>query len=97
MNCIRGYDGFSRPVLLMYKGEEEFNTVVGGCFSILTTILLVMYGSQQMASVFANPAFSQQTDISYQDFTENHDGISLDTVTNTLAVQLMYMPLDKLF
>ena len=44
MSCIRQYDGFSKPILLKYKGEEEFNTVIGGILSVMTSLLLFGYG-----------------------------------------------------
>lgn len=56
---IRSCDSFSRPIIFTYKGEEEFNTTVGGIASIITSLLLFLYGSQQLLFLFIAPDFSE--------------------------------------
>lgn len=52
MSCIRQQDAFARPILLKYKGEDEFNTVVGGLVTIMTSLLIFAYGFQQVMFIF---------------------------------------------
>ncbi len=37
---IRSYDLFAIPVGLTYKGQNEFNTLFGGCTTVLLGIFL---------------------------------------------------------
>ena len=40
---IRQQDLFGIPVQLTFRGEKAFNTIAGGCVSILIVILLIAY------------------------------------------------------
>ena len=44
MGCIRSSDGFARPVQFTYKGEDEFTTTLGGVSSIITLVMIILYG-----------------------------------------------------
>ena len=59
MSCIRQQDAFARPIQLKYKGETEFNTVVGGIVTIFTGLILFLYGAQQVIFLFLSPDYSQ--------------------------------------
>ena len=47
-NMIRGTDLFGVPVQLTYKGQTAFNTICGGCISILLVISLATYFSLEL-------------------------------------------------
>jgi len=49
---LRHWDSFSKPILFTYKGESEFNTIIGGIATIITSILLLLYGGQQILYLF---------------------------------------------
>ena len=49
---IRSFDSFSKPIIFTYKGEEEFTTTVGGIATIITSLLLFLYGGQQLLFLF---------------------------------------------
>jgi len=58
MSCIRNYDGFAKPVNFSFKGGDEFTTATGGCMSIIVSLLLFMYGAQQILFLFIEPEFN---------------------------------------
>ena len=44
MSCIRSLDAYSKPVQFTYKGESEFNTLVGGIATLISSLLMIVYG-----------------------------------------------------
>ena len=40
---IRGQDMFGQPVLLNYKGDDTFKTLIGGIITIGITLIIVAY------------------------------------------------------
>ena len=41
-NAIKGIDFFAIPVQLTYKSQRKFDTVVGGCCSLLIILGILM-------------------------------------------------------
>ena len=56
-DVVRGSDLFGIPVQLTYKGSSSFNTICGGCVSILLVISLAVYFSFSLSEEFFNPQF----------------------------------------
>ena len=88
MGGIRSFDGFSRPILFTYKGEEEFNTNIGGVATIITSLLLLLYGGQQFLFLFLAPDYNETVTRNYQDFNTNTELLNLDTEQETVAIRL---------
>lgn len=85
---IRSFDSFSKPIIFTYKGEEEFTTTVGGIATIITSLLLFLYGGQQLLFLFLQPEFSEVVTRVYKDFTTNTDKLELDTENTTIALKM---------
>ena len=75
----------------MYKGEEEFNTNLGGVASILTFILLIIYAGQQIVYLWLEPEFLDYQMISHTDYASNEDSLVISTNEDTLATVLSYV------
>ena len=54
-NVVRGTDLFGVPVQLTYKGRTTFNTICGGCLSILLVIGLVVYFALEFHQEWLHP------------------------------------------
>lgn len=90
MRCIRNFDGFARPVMFTYKGEDQFTTVFGGFATIITSLLLLLYATQQVLFLFLQPDYSEMVISSYADFTTNKERLQINTEYNTLAAQVFF-------
>ena len=71
MSCLRGFDGFARPIQFTYKTEEEFTTLTGGIVTVLTTIMFIFYGGQQIAYLLLKPDFDEQAIVDFRDFNDS--------------------------
>ena len=69
LGFFRKWDGYAQPVQFTYKGESEFTTTTGGCITILTSLLIFLYGVQQVIYLFIRPDYSATTTVTYKDFT----------------------------
>jgi hypothetical protein len=85
---LRDFDSYSRPVMFTYKGKGEFDTSVGGVFSIITSLMLMIYGLQQLAYLFIKPDFSMSITTSYADFSINTETLKFSTKDSTIAVKM---------
>ena len=85
---LRDFDSYSRPVMFTYKGKGEFDTSVGGVFSIISSILIMFYGLQQLAYLFMKPDFSMSIKTSYTDFSTNIETLKFSTKDSTIAVKM---------
>ena len=88
MGCLRGCDGYARNVQFMYEGDEDFKTATGGCFAIITQILIFIYGLQQLIYLFIKPDFDEQIESTFVDFNHKHARLAIDTNYTTLAAKL---------
>ena len=57
LKFVRGSDMFSVPVQLKYKGQPAFNTLCGGCCSILFCLALLTYFIYELHSHAAEPQY----------------------------------------
>ena len=85
---IRDFDSYARPVMFTYKGKNNFDTSVGGVFSVITSLLLMLYGLQQLAFLFIKPDFSMNITTSYADFSTNTLTLNFSTKDSTIAVRM---------
>jgi len=88
MSCLKSWDGFAKPVQFTYKGEDEFATAIGGIASIITLLLVFIYGCQQLLFLFIAPDFSETIESTFADFNTNEYALSIDTEQTTLATKL---------
>ena len=54
---IKSFDQFAVPVQLNYRGNTSFNTVLGGCISMLLGLALSITFFVQLESLFYHPEF----------------------------------------
>ena len=54
---IKNFDLFGIPVQLTYRGETKFNTVFGGCVSMMLVVVLGVGFVYQLHSLYYNPEF----------------------------------------
>ena len=48
-------DMFAVPVSLTYKGKTQFNTLCGGCFSLVIILTFVTYAGLSMHTLITQP------------------------------------------
>ena len=58
--------------------------------TIITGIIIFLYGSQQVMFIFMQPDYSQQTTTDYIDFTTNTEKLEMYTEYTTIALKLMH-------
>ena len=56
---IKSKDLFGVPVQLTYKGQSSFNTLCGGCVSILIIVSLVPYFVVELDQAYRFPDYKQ--------------------------------------
>ena len=54
---MRYFDSYSRPIQFTYKGDDKFSTASGGCFSIITVVMICLYGFQQLIFLWVKPDY----------------------------------------
>ena len=86
---LRDFDSYARPILFTYKGKGAFDTRIGGIFSITTSLLILMYGCQQIIYLFISPNYTTSSETTYVDFSENTQQFVLNTQDNTIAVKIL--------
>lgn len=91
LNKVRKADIFAVPVRLTYKGEKSFNTIVGGCCSILLILGLLAYTIPTLHNLITNPVLSGNSSMIYFSLTESKEKYTLETNKTTLAVQLLHV------
>ena len=80
-NAIKMQDLFAVPVQLHYRGKPAFNTVCGGCVSILLVMSVIAFFSYEFHKVNMEPVYDQYPP--RYDFSANktqmlaHDGSTL--------------------
>ena len=52
------FDKIGVPVTWTYKRDQTFNTPVGGCFSCLATIIVLVYVACEMYTLVEKPQYS---------------------------------------
>ena len=62
---MRDWDFFAIPVGMTYKGQREFNTVFGGCLSIILGVLFAIIGTTLLISVVETPQYSNDIYVTY--------------------------------
>ena len=76
---IRSIDFFAVPVSLTYKGKKKFNTLAGGCCSLLLIVFFMTYGIWTLINAIMSPVLMSQTESYYQPRTENKDILNMTT------------------
>ena len=57
LQAVRALDLFAVPVSLTYKGQKAFNTILGGCCSLLLIIGFVTFIAVNLHQLLMNPVF----------------------------------------
>ena len=55
LNNVRDQDLFAVPVSLTYKGKTKFNTLCGGCFSLVIILAFFTYAVVTLINLLKNP------------------------------------------
>ncbi len=54
---LRDFDAYSKAIAFTYKGKGAFDTNLGGICTILTNLLIALYGIQQILGLFISPNY----------------------------------------
>ena len=92
---IRNIDLFAVPVSLTYKGRKNFNTLAGGCFSVLLMLFFVSYGTWTLVNAITSPQLRSQTESFYMPRTESKDILNMTTIESTIAVNVQQIKIDQ--
>ena len=71
-NCIRSSDFFAIPVQLTYKGDREFNTLLGGFCSLFLLVVVASGLAYNVHSYWDRPRYLQSEQKEYINFHDNH-------------------------
>ena len=55
LNKVRDQDLFAVPVSLTYKGKTKFNTLCGGCFSLVLILAFFTYAVVTLYDLLTDP------------------------------------------
>ena len=86
LNWVRGIDIFAVPVLLTYKGQKAFNTLLGGFFTLFLIVSFLSYSGIQLYEMIAYPDQWSTTEASYFSYQDNNIRQNMNTKNSTLAV-----------
>ena len=92
-HSIRKSDLFGAPVQLKYKGQTAFNTLCGGCMSILMIITLISFFYVELSRHYFYPTF--QTFPTIYDY-EDRTAYLNPATGNTLALKIPSLTISKL-
>lgn len=79
LQTIRDKDIFAVPVQLSYKGQKAFNTVAGGCISIITILAFMAVFVITLRDQIVNPDFTSRTVVNYFSYYSNSEGYKMST------------------
>ena len=87
INKIKSFDNYGKAITFTYKGEEQFQTFIGGVFSIIAFTILIAY-SQLMVRIMlgrndTNKSISKSVSNLYNDINE----LKLENTTFDFAFQ----------
>ena len=85
---LRELDFFAVPVSLTYKGQRQFGTSVGGCFSLLLIILFTAYSVYTAHEMIVNPILKNSSEKLYFSYVDNTEAYEINTTNSTLAVKI---------
>ena len=92
---LRSLDIFGAPVGLTYKGADTFKTMIGGCFSLTTIIVIFVSATVLLVDHFQNEDDDQIISSIFKPYnTEVRDGddsyFTLSTQDQVVAGNLIY-------
>ena len=91
---IKQYDLFAIPVQLTYKGQRKFNTLLGGCCSIMMYLAIIIAFPLMITYEYQNPTLRQTTpkqkQLAYNSETNEFPEWEINTKQATFAVQPTY-------
>ncbi|CAI2363052.1 unnamed protein product [Moneuplotes crassus] len=70
---VKSSDKFGVPVSLNFRGEESFKTTIGGIFSLISVVLLVMYTVSEMRLVITKGKTSINSNIVSRNLLESKE------------------------
>ena len=88
MSTVRDMDMFAVPVSLSYKGKSHFNTLCGGCFTLVLVLTFLSYSVISLHDLITNPVLKGNAQTSYFSSADNTDIYNITTTNSTLAVAI---------
>ena len=88
LNAVRGLDLFAVPVSLTYKGNTKFNTLCGGCLSLVMILSLLTYAVMDLHFLMVHPVLTGNSERTYFSLINNTDAYRIPTQESTLAVSI---------
>ena len=85
-NAVRNLDLFAVPVSLTYKGKTQFNTLCGGCFSLVIILMFVTYAGLSMHTLITKPVLKSNSQVKIVSSATNDVEFTLDTKDTTVAI-----------
>ena len=86
LNWVRSSDLFAVPVVLTYKGQKAFNTLVGGFFSLLLTTAFLTYAGIELYTDIKYPNQVSTVAPAWFSYQDNTIAYEMGTSNSTLAV-----------
>lgn len=87
-NAILSIDIFAQPVTLAFKGRRRFNTLAGGCLSLLIVLSFATYAAWSLNKMITKPVLVPSSEnLDY--FSPSDDlasAFNISTKNTTLAV-----------
>ena len=73
---------------LTYKGSKAFNTVVGGCFSIVLILAFITIFAFDIHKGITNPYYDSSSTTNFTRYNNNYDPFVMGTENQTVAIAL---------
>ena len=85
---VRGLDLFAVPVSLSYKGKTKFNTLCGGCFSLVFILSFLTYAGLTLRELIVDPVLKNYAEKRYFSYADNTNSYEIDTKDSTLGIYI---------
>ena len=88
---IEGQDVFGHPVSLTYKGQQTYQSVLGGLVSLVGKLLIFVYFVIQVNTVLSHGNNSINSSIQQKDLSDINDPTNVLRITNnnfTMALRV---------
>ena len=86
LNTVRNLDLFAVPVSLSYKGKTSFNTLSGGCLSLVIILTFITYAGLSLHHLIVHPVLWGRTEYEIVSSEANTDAFNITTQTSSVAI-----------
>ena len=95
-NKIKSFDNYGKSITFTYKGEEQFQTFIGGVFSIIAFAILVLYAQLMVRIMLGRNDTNKSISRSVSNLYSDTDVLPLQNTTFDFAFKFTNIPYSEL-